>query len=434
MPLTVTHGPLAQFDNTFAVTPCRSQALLVVNVSCAHGALQGISIGITATGAYGTVVAVTEDSGGDGAAAFRFDMTAEALASWSLEIDGYEWSYPYGPPRLSIGQLTAAHVSIDDYPCEWKLFAAVWSINTEKAANGDLRTPGLANRTPQQRLQLLTAALTRAEAEAEALGDRTHTICVFAAPEYYFVGGTNAGHFLTRAEKQLLVQQFNAAAAAFPHFLVFGGTVGWYETIAEAPGTFIADYKNNLAAAGGLPHHATAQRETLGDFMDEVLERFSDRFVQNDVAVRIVHNTALISAGGTPSVYDKRFESIDNNDLSQDIPGFNNFPYDDCIFSPGRHSPLVDFNGLTFGLEICADHESASLLDASAGAAPDVHVICSATVSPTEQHVACRDGGYLIQADSRSAMVCTKDLEPRDALQTIDTNPGSLSIYQLELE
>jgi predicted amidohydrolase len=425
--LTVETGTVAALNDQ-AVTLC-SKMLLVVNVSCVCGlAVDGADVTLNVTGANHTAVQVTGTTDDKGATAFLIDMTTEAVAEWSFAPDAYRrWTFPHGPPVFGTG-LKATYLQV--FACgNPQLFAAVWHINTEKKKDGTPAEPRLAGTSIQNRLDGLVQALTIAAANIPSV----HDLCVFVAPEYYFLGSTADDHYLTAEQKNVLLQNFAAATRNSP-FLIFGGSVGWYEGAADTDADLFDHYFANLDTEAELPANAIEQRKVLRKFMtDEVLARQSKNFVKRDHRLRIVHNTALIASSGGMFLYDKRFESIDENLLTNEIPAYKNDFWRHSVFYPGRGQPLLSYCGFNFGIEICADHESASLL--SFAAAPDVHVVCSAHVDVFKEHMACHDNGYLVNADSQASGVYDGTFKAVGPIAgPIDTNPGRLVFYRLPLE
>lgn len=427
MALTVATGTVAALNNQ-AVTLC-SKMLLVVNVHCVCGrAVDGADVTLNVTGANGTELKVTGTTNDEGATAFLIDMTREAVAEWNFAPEAYpRWTFTYGPPVFGTGLRTSF---LQVFACEDpQLFAAVWHINTEKKKDGTPAETKLAGTSVQNRLDGLARALAIAQQNIAGV----HDLCVFAAPEYYFLGSTADDHYLTAQQKDVLLQNFATATRDSP-FLVFGGSVGWYEGAADTDADLFDNYFANLATEAELPQHAIAQRKDLREFMTkEVVEPQSGKFAERDHRLRIVHNTALVASSGGVFLYDKRFESIDAEGLTNEIPAYKNDFWRHSVFYPGRGQPLLSYYGFNFGIEICADHESASLLSYAAN--PDVHVVCSAHVDVFKEHMACHDKGYLVNADSQSSGVYDGSFEAVDPIAgPIDTNPGRLSLYRLPLE
>lgn len=158
---------------------------------------------------------------------------------------------------------------------------------------------------------------------------------------------------------------------------------------------------------------------------------FMDEYKGNDLKnCKLAFNTAIVlQHGKVVHSYNKIAESIEDpiepelsdgdasskvseSEVLVDIPTDN----DTLFFCPGTKSPFFNIDGVSFGLEICADHTFSTLRTATIKQAKkiaDIHLLTSEWVDNFYGSVA---GRYLVHASTRKEYhgVFTKQKEDID--------------------
>ncbi|MDX1547575.1 MAG: hypothetical protein R3247_11335, partial [Rhodothermales bacterium] len=291
---------------------------------------------------------------------------------------------------------------------------AIWQVNTLSPSKS-VGLTGLHALDPTARLMALEAVLETAVPAMKEKASQLYQepLFIFVAPEFLF--STVEGHFLQEEIKERIRLGLIAISKRYPEVLIVPGTIAWYKTVERSPSRakragpaapprdfslYLAQYDTEVHAP---TRYAGWAQEALRGYQEDQREQFGERLKRNDPALKIARNTVfLLYQGDVWHKYSKRHESLDEHDLSLDVPGTAD--YKNIVFAPSITSPLVPpIQGLTIGIEICADHEHASLLNT--GSRCDIQIVCSATVSVFREHASLKPTGILIQADSQTSGV-----------------------------
>ena len=229
------------------------------------------------------------------------------------------------------------------------VYTALWPVDSFGAnANDSLdqKLLTLANQVDKAYTAVSTAA---------ALLNVPQPLCLFAAPEYYFIKAYTAPRTLTiydEAEKKLIYAGLKAISKSHKRVILVPGTVCW-----------------------GKP------RKTAGG-------RNRDRWVDG-------YNTAPVYFNGSlHHEYDKKWDDANYTNMTADV-----------LFQPGTSSPLFKLEKLKFGLEVCGDFDDGNLAKAAAAESLDIEIY----ISGYNKHnfdpgvmgrIPVRDGGYFIHCEA----------------------------------
>ena len=229
------------------------------------------------------------------------------------------------------------------------VYTALWPVDSFGAN---------ANDSLDQKLQTLSdqvdKAYTAVSAAAACL-NIPRPLCLFAAPEYYFIKGFNSPRDLSifdEAEKKRIYAGLKAISKAYPRVILVPGTVCW-----------------------GKP------RKTAGGSKN-------DRWVDG-------YNTAPVYYNGSlHHEYDKRWNDANYSSMTTDV-----------LFQPGANSPLFKLEKLKFGIEVCGDFDDGNLAKAAAAESLDIEIYISGYNKHSfdangMSHIPVRNGGYFIHCEA----------------------------------
>ena len=254
--------------------------------------------------------------------------------------------------------------------------AGAWTIETNHTY-GDI----LGSQPVSDRLTYLKEVLKNFDVFCRAASGWKYysdgELYVFAAPEYYFKSGNvNVERCLTKKDRDDIVEAFVQLSYRYPKTVIIPGTIMWSKP---------ADEKSRKKAQTRLKEAIQAKGVT-----DKLKEKWEALRLRGDGQVQFVsYNSAYIFYDGSKYKYHKMNDAEEN--LSGDL---NN----GTLFIPGckpGYFPDLGKTGLDFGIEVCADHQSAVL-----NQPVDIHVLCSASTSKIESNIRARPGGLFIHAAS----------------------------------
>jgi hypothetical protein len=303
------------------------------------------------------------------------------------------------------------------------LIAAVWNCDT------------LEQQSPEIRIGRLSGAVHTAWELISQIrleqADKERASFLFTAPEYLFTA--KQSHFMDEEAKERVRGGLIALSSKYPEILLMPGSIGWYKTSQRAPLTlarkrskdskrdmnkYLAPYEN-FSSTGvdysfaplpalreiyerGQSDRQYWQKKSLANFRD-ALE------TDKESVVKVAKNTCFAFRNSEiVNRYDKTFEACDF-----DVGSVTDLSVDEMqqpmLFMPGDHSPFFEDRGITYGVELCSDHNAAglrywvtSVQQPSIGNV-DIQVVMSATTGLEQAHCVARH--FVIQADSNGPAV-----------------------------
>jgi predicted amidohydrolase len=211
---------------------------------------------------------------------------------------------------------------------------------------------------------------------------------LFAAPEF-FLRDTKTFFQSDQARGEIL-RALRKLSANFPHVLIMPGTIPWVEEVdSSVCKDLYTAYQKNQRDARYVSKSAEQHHCSLLVHVEKELGRL-DSYAR----VLLARNTLYcLKAGQVVHTYHKRYEAIG---LELPEAAVNAAPKA-VFFPPQGNSPYFvdDSDGITYGVEICADHEYGGLRAALDRGRVNVHVIVSDEVYPIREHT-CAD--YLVHA------------------------------------
>lgn len=221
---------------------------------------------------------------------------------------------------------------------------------------------------------------------------------IFVAPEYYFKR-TLTQRCLTKEERDTARTAMSILAQSKPNLLLIPGTVTWRKPLDKKA------YAKAMERMAG--------RIELGGYSGVTkLPKPSGFFGKGTAKADAAYNTAYLYMGPRIMKYHKM---EDVGELAEEDEG--------AIFIPGNGNNVFTISGLRIGMEICGDHESHRLKEMV-----DVHIISSASVVRTDEHVMAKNGGLFIRADSGKAEITMVD---RHAVTPLSEAPGTVITPQI---
>jgi hypothetical protein len=330
------------------------------------------------------------------------------------------------------------------------LITAVWNCDTLRLQTPEIRLGRLSNAVKQASRLMLEAKQTAEE----------HVQLLFTAPEYLFTA--KGSHFMDEETKERVRGGLIALSGDYPQILLMPGSIGWYKASRRAPAvlerkSFAGKVKSDQRDLTKYPPRYAASSTAKFDFSFAPLKD-SIRFYEQDQSNRqewqteslrkfqaaldkghhedlriakntcfALHNKAIVNR------YDKVFEACDfelgmDKDLSTD--DLKN----PILMMPGDHSQDFTHEDVTYGVELCSDHNLAGLRHwISKTRQPtvenvDIQVVMSASTQLEQSHCVARH--FVIQADSKGARVCrANDID--DNITPAKEQDG-ISVFRLE--
>ncbi len=248
---------------------------------------------------------------------------------------------------------------------------------------------------------------------------------LLAAPEFLF--RDTKTFFQSNLARTQILLRLQELSARFPHVLMMPGTIPWVEEVDSS--VCEARYKAYQASQRNARHASKAAELQHGLLLAHVGKELLR--LQSHARVLLARNTLYcLKAGNVVHTYHKRFEAID---LELPTSAVDMLPKA-VFFPPQDNSPYFvdDSDGITYGVEICADHEYAGLRLALGRGRVDVHVIVSDQVYPIREHT-CAD--YLVHAGRVIAGVyreedlpCVDNDDLRDVVEILESKSHATRI------
>jgi hypothetical protein len=255
--------------------------------------------------------------------------------------------------------------------------AGAWTIETNNSVGNDI----LGSQRVSDRLTYLAEVLKGFDVFCRTVsGWKDYAegeLFVFVAPEYYFKSSKlDVERCLTKKERDDIVEAFVEFSYAYPHTVIIPGTIIWSKPVDDKSRKKAQTRVKEAMQTKGIT-------EALKPKWD-ALSRRGDGRVQY-----VSYNSAYIFCCGYKYKYHKMNDATEN--LDGDLAN-------GTLFIPGSkpgYFPDLGKTGLDFGIEICADHQSAVL-----NQTVDIHVLCSASTSTNKASIRARPGGLFIHASS----------------------------------
>jgi predicted amidohydrolase len=317
-----------------------------------------------------------------------------------------------------------------------RIWVVTWQVNTLDSSPSPAKGV-LAPMDVMARVKLLQSALATAsqamEEMAKASPDHANSgaLKIFVAPEFFFSSPNGPVY---EEQKELVRNQLIEISAKFHDILIIPGSITWWKAAQrsalraqrkqEKPGLpKERDFSKYLALYDEKqPEASTDFAGWARESLDPLRKKQRALLEKHRNELKILHNTVFVLYDGTVwHKYNKRHEGVNEFEFSLEMKG----SYEDLmmIFPPTHSNPnLPTINGIRIGVEVCADHEHASLLTYSAKS-NHIHIVCSATVSVFRKHAAVMEGGVMIQADPDNSGVYDPDALPSGENEDEDPTP-----------
>ncbi|WP_088281848.1 hypothetical protein [Ideonella sp. A 288] len=276
---------------------------------------------------------------------------------------------------------------------------------------------------------------------------------IFAAPEYFcaapgagrIVGGHRVRRTVTANEKAAFVQTFRGISKAAPGVLIVPGSVAWAEPANPSEYAQWQQLKRQIAEVEDPSNYNApkarvmdGQTASFGAMQHQVPDWDAKKKLALAPGPKLVmHNTAVALLDG-----DVRYEYHKHSDYFEAVN--EDLGPQRMVFLPGAGPGIKTIGGLTFGFEICLDHNIGFLSDRAKGpqiglsdrrAAPtlgrEFHIVVSDSVGNAPAHMALAPGGFFVHASTNPTMtgvwhrVPGGAVEPVPAEQPVETFLGA---------
>jgi hypothetical protein len=360
---------------------------------------------------------------------------------------------------------------------------------------------------PRQKLQMLGNALASLNSDIQTNHQNTapqKIRGILVAPEYFFAPSMKPHEVRQYPEStaRYIERELVKFSQQYPHILIIPGTIAWHKklfnrlerptheeyetygnkctklnaTMKKSPAEYIADKRSRGVFTDDIPpqiieskffkylgkQHDRRQLMHSRELILRIMSPKKDHFTRSNPAsdphtkyftlagskstpypdVYVSRNTALFYLGGK-RVY-KYHKSSDFNEVKD--PGLN-------VFIHGNTKPIIQIEGITFGIEICFDHGfdytqrgklkefiqdsfNNNIFMANPnlerdGKPVDIHLILSASVQNYDKNFCMnRDGGYLIHSSAAPQNNCFLISGQPQKIQLIASRYSSLNLAQ----
>lgn len=238
---------------------------------------------------------------------------------------------------------------------------------------------------------------------------------LIVAPEYLFMK-TGASPYLDEDSKELIRARCKAFVDTNVKTILVPGTVLWAKSLTrpqsratkrgdsevkQTPRNDPAKLKKYQAASDETLEHLALHERMYRGYRRELFRQAAGWFDgQPHQTRRFARNSAFFVTAASVTTQHKRYENFVEYLAEPD----QNVDWTDTIFIPGRTSPIPKFGSMTFGLEICAEHDVGPTAFETA-ADLDFHIIVSASIPAKAKKSAARTGGYVVHADAKHSSV-----------------------------
>ena len=273
---------------------------------------------------------------------------------------------------------------------KYRINIALWQVPTmvvnlhdkpDRAEYQRLVSNTVADKSLDERMALLRKRVGKADAffRTSAGPSDRHNVTLFAAPEYLFARSASE-HFVSVKERDHLLKELVTLSKDFPHVLLFPGTIAWKKPALRS---------NPLARAifSDRGEKARVQRARGGEdvYLRSDIKAFKAA-QESGEQYYLARNTCYVMHGGNPLLkYHKRDNGGETDSVSD---GENVF------FVHGARDSVFEFDGLSFGLKICAEVRT------ELSRPVDVQVVISAAQPVTDTSMQLLPGAYCCHADA----------------------------------
>jgi hypothetical protein len=273
---------------------------------------------------------------------------------------------------------------------KYRINIALWQVPTMVVNNHSkpqlaeyerTLTNTVADKSLDERMALLRKRVRNADAFFKTSGgpSNRHYVTLFAAPEYLFARN-GSEHFVSVKERDHLLKELVKLSEDFPHVLLFPGTIAWKKPAIRS---------NPLARAifSDRGEKARVQRARGGEdvYLRSDIKAFKAA-QESGEQYYLARNTCYVMHGGKPLLkYHKRDNGGETDSVSD---GENVF------FVHGARDSVFVFDGLSFGLKICAEVRT------ELSRPVDVQVVISASHPMSDTSMQLLPGAYCCQADA----------------------------------
>jgi len=293
-----------------------------------------------------------------------------------------------------------------------KVLVTVWERDTNELASR-LPEGGTLQTAIENRIICLTGLAATAMQNISSSNFKPDYHLV-VAPEYLFMK-TGASPYLDEDSKELIRARCKAFIDTNVTTILVPGTVLWAKSLIRPPtratsrtGQLKQTPRND---ASRLQKYQAASDQTLENLPsnERVYRGYRQRFFQQvggwfdgqpHQTRRFARNSAFFITAHSVTTQHKRYENFVEELAEPD----QNVDWTDTIFIPGGTSPIPDFGNMSFGLEICAEHDVGPTAFETA-ADLDFHIIVSASIPAQAKKSAARTGGFIVHADSKHSSV-----------------------------
>lgn len=322
------------------------------------------------------------------------------------------------------------------------LWTTLWSLDTA-VRKSQLRKNDVGNLSPLERYELLQRMVLQAwsycaadvKERAQELRDSRPILgFLFVAPEYYFARSHNL-HAISEEEKREVVGRLAELSGRHRDMILVPGTIAWAKKAVRTQDDrqFVRDRRtgkrtnvlkqpreerfvsrleqNMLGTISVLPSFLdrdlgpvspgdwkSALESNVARIQDETSqsrELMRAKFATNADRVSFAKNTAYAFHSGCEVA---RYQKMSNHFEVFDAESDEQY----LMFEPGgADTTRQQFRAitLTFGMEICLDHQHGFLAHSSLPP-PHVQILVSAETDVVQSNVRVRPGGYLVHASS----------------------------------
>lgn len=236
--------------------------------------------------------------------------------------------------------------------------------------------------------------------------DGPDVLPVFLAPEWYF--SKAQGNYRASDVGKIFVQLL-AWSKLFPKMLIVGGSIAW--SMPYTPPVTPTAPKKKFNPFSFVTTKKKPKEKEL-----EISKPTTVTMNPEPTGSEIVFNTVpIVSNGKVVHIYHKKNEGGEITDSTKQF-GFNQYPI------PGfgnmerfDNTGLFEFQGIKFGIEVCADHgnnslfnEITGLVDPTSCTKPnatgvDVQILIACGSVFSASKVYARKGGWVLACDASTA-------------------------------
>jgi len=317
------------------------------------------------------------------------------------------------------------------------LRVTLWSLDT--AIRPGKGTTPFHDLSPEARYAALAEMVEKAYRRDESNrlwdeyeGDRPVVASLFVAPEYFFAASSTL-HAMSETKKNEVIGALKALSGQYEKLILVPGTIAWRKRLLRTDDEWYRRDRKTRQRTSVLKTESREER-----FYRRVNENLSKQHLMVDQYVEKHHGldnpwVDLRRHQRVTEIEDERIRTVNQmwvgartpencfiarntlyafhggNEIARYQKRINYeevFDYESqnerVIFEPGGgpdgHGDRFELDDVTFGIEICADHQGGYLRHS--GVVPDVHILVSASVFVVPRYVTVREGSFLVHASS----------------------------------